>query len=94
MDYIRHIIIEMNDLTANQIVFIILIIIVLMIFFVLNTIGQSFMPGKFLKNNAGNYSSFKIIMIFLAVIAGSAILYWAFKPKTTIRASATRLKEE
>jgi magnesium-transporting ATPase (P-type) len=84
----------MDDLTANQIVFTILIIIVLMIFFALNTIGQSFMPTKFLKNNAGNYSGFKIVMVFLAIGAIGAILYWAFKPKITTRASATRLKEE
>ncbi len=84
----------MNDLTANQIVFVILIIIVIMILFALNTIGQSFMPSKFLKNNAGNYSGFRIIMIVLAIGALGAILYWAFKPKTTVRASATRLKEE
>jgi hypothetical protein len=84
----------MNDLIANQIVFIILIIIVLMIMFALNTISQSFMPSKFLKNNAGNYSGFKIIMFVLAIGALGAMLYWAFKPKITMRASATRLKEE
>jgi magnesium-transporting ATPase (P-type) len=83
----------MNDLIANQIVFIILIIIVLMIMFALNTISQSFMPSKFLKNNAGNYSGFKIIMFALALAAILVILYWAFKPKRTMRASATRLME-
>jgi hypothetical protein len=83
----------MDDLIANQIVFIILIIIVLMIIFALNTIGQSFMPSKFLKNNAGNYSGFKIIMIVLAISAFGVILYWALKPKIASRASATRIRE-
>jgi len=83
----------MNDLTANQIVFVILIIIVLMILFALNMIGQTFISGKILKNNSGNYSGFNIIMMVFSISAIGVILYWAFKPKRTMRASATRIRE-
>ncbi len=81
----------MNDLTANQIVFVILILIVILILFALNMIGLVTLFSKFVKNNSGNYSGYKIIMFALALTAIGVILYWAFKPKRTVRASATRL---
>jgi hypothetical protein len=84
----------MNDLIANQIVFVILILIIAGILFALNMIGIATLLGKFVKNNSGNYSGYRIIMFALALAAILVMLYWAFKPKRTMRASATRLVEK
>jgi hypothetical protein len=77
----------MNDYTANTIVFLILIFIVIGILLVLNTIGKAYMYGKIvglIKNNSGNYSATNIVMLVGAIGAAYFLIYWLFMPKTTI----------
>jgi uncharacterized membrane protein len=87
----------MDDLKANQIVFLILIFIIVGILFILNIFTKAYVWGAWLnrmKNNSGNYNAGKIIMMLLAALALYFLLTWMFSPKITTRASQSRSKEE
>lgn len=87
----------MDDLKANQIVFLILIFVVVGILFILNIFTKAYVWGGWLnrmKNNSGNYNAGKIIMMLAAAIGLYFLLTWIFSSKTTIRASPARSREE
>lgn len=69
----------MNDQDANKVIFIILIFIILGILFILNIFAKAYVWNNILdkiRNNSGNYTTTKILMMFVAFIALSFIIYW------------------
>jgi uncharacterized BrkB/YihY/UPF0761 family membrane protein len=86
----------MTDRFANQIVFFILLLVIFGILFLLNSVYQGYIINLFLnkiKNNSGNYSSTKIILMFIAILSIIFLLYWLFKPNTTKRESQFRQED-
>jgi uncharacterized BrkB/YihY/UPF0761 family membrane protein len=80
----------MDDITANKIVFLLLLFIVIGIIITVNTIAKVNMYGIFLshlQNNTGNWSTIKILMMFFAIVFIMIMLYWIFRPKMTQRHS-------
>ena len=69
----------MDDLTANHIVFGILLLIIFGIISTLYTIfGQSFgqIISRTIKNNSGNLSTFNILLSVSGLILVVGIIYW------------------
>jgi uncharacterized membrane protein len=82
---------------AKQIVFLILIFIIVGILFILNILTKAYVWGNWLnrmKNNSGNYSTYKILMWLFAAVFVYFLVYFLFMRKSTVRASLTRSKEE
>jgi uncharacterized membrane protein len=87
----------MNDQEANKVIFVILIFIILGILFILNIFAKAYVLNNILdkmRNNSGNYNATKILMMFVAFISLSFLIYWLFSSKTLIRHSLTRRKED
>jgi uncharacterized membrane protein len=84
-------------MTAEQIIFLILIFVVLAIIFTLNIFAKAYVYGGWLnrmKNSSGNYNAGKILMMVAAAVALYFLLYFLFIRKPTTRQSLTRTKEE
>jgi hypothetical protein len=82
---------------ANQIIALVLILVVVAILFILNIFAKAYVWGNWLnrmKNNSGNYSTYKILMWLSAAVLLYFILYYLFVRKDTVRASLTRSKDE
>lgn len=87
----------MSEFTANQLVFLILIFIIVALLFVLNIFAKAYVYGRWLdrmKNNSGNFDTTKILMMLGVAIALYFFLTWMFGSKQTIRPSLTRSQEE
>jgi len=87
----------MNDLTANRIVFFILLVVLVLIVFTTNIILQGTLYDSLLgtvKNNSGNYNATKILLMFSAAVFAYFLLYWLFKTKSSSRKSLYRLQEK
>jgi uncharacterized BrkB/YihY/UPF0761 family membrane protein len=87
----------MNDEEANKVIFVILIFIILGILFILNIFAKAYVWNNMLdkiRNNSGNYTATKILMMFTAFIAISFLIYWLFSSKTIVRHSLMRGKDK
>lgn len=87
----------MSDITANQIIALMLIFIVVGALFVLNVIIQVKVGGRWLqsmKNSSGNYSVTKILLTGVAMVAVYVLITYMFGSKTTTRPSLTRTPDE
>jgi thiosulfate reductase cytochrome b subunit len=87
----------MNDLTANRIVFFILLVVLVLIVFTTNIILQGTLYDSLLgtvKNNSGNYNATKILLMFSAAVFAYFLLYWLFKTKSSSRKSLYRSQEK
>lgn len=74
----------MDDITANRIVFFILLLIVLGIVLALHTLVTPSLYGAFvhqLKNNTGNYSSHNILMMVAVAVGLYGLFVFLFTPK-------------
>ena len=86
----------MTNNVANRLVFLILLFIIFGILYIFNTVFQGYILSIFLskiKNNSGNYSSIKIIMMIVAILSILFLLYWLFKPRTIRNESQFRTKD-
>lgn len=87
----------MNDQEANKVIFVILIFIILGILFILNIFAKAYVWNNILdkmRNNSGNYTATKILMMVVAFISLSFLIYWLFSSKTIIHHSLTRRKDD
>jgi hypothetical protein len=87
----------MNDQEANKVIFVILIFIILGILFILNIFAKAYVWNNILdkmRNNSGNYTATKILMMVVAFISLSFLIYWLFSSKTIIRHSLVQRKEQ
>ena len=77
----------MNDQDANKVIFVILIFIILGILFILNIFAKAYIWNNILdkmRNNSGNYTATKILMMVVAFISLSFLIYWLFSSKIII----------
>ena len=87
----------MNDQEANKVIFVILIFIILGILFILNIFAKAYVWNNILdkmRNNSGNYTATKILMMVVAFISLSFLIYWLFSSKTIIHHSLVQRKEQ
>ena len=87
----------MNDQDANKVIFVILIFIILGILFILNIFAKAYIWNNILdkmRNNSGNYTATKILMMVVAFISLSFLIYWLFSSKIIIRHSLVQRKEQ
>ena len=87
----------MSKFTANQLVFLILIFIIVALLFVLNIFAKAYVWGNWLnrmKNNSGNFDTTNILMMVGVGIAIYFFFIWMFGAQHTIRPSLTRSPEE
>ena len=87
----------MSDITANQIVFFILIFIIIGLLMVLKIFLDVKMGERFvgrLRNNSGNYSPMNILLMAVAIGAIYFIIIYIFRSKTTVRPSLTRSQDD
>ena len=85
----------MNDQDANKVIFVILIFIILGILFILNIFAKAYIWNNILdkmRNNSGNYTATKILMMVVAFISLSFLIYWLFSSKTIIHHSLVQRK--
>lgn len=83
----------MSDITANQIVFLILIFVLVGALFALNIVTKVSLYSTWLgrmRNSSGNYDVGKIIGILIAAVAVYFLVYYLLKGRTTTRPSQTR----
>lgn len=84
-------------MTAEQIIFLILVFVLVGILFTLNILGKAYIYGRWLdrmKNSSGNYNAGKILMMVAAAVAVYFLVSYLFSKKSTTRQSLTRTKEE
>ena len=87
----------MNDQDANKVIFVILIFIILGILFILNIFAKAYVWNNILdkmRNKSGNYTATKILMMVVAFISLSFLIYWLFSSKTIIHHSLVQRKEQ
>lgn len=80
----------MDDITANRIVFFILLLIILGIILSLHAIVGPTVYGSFvnqLKNNSGEFSSYHVLMMVSALIGLYLLLSFLNRPTSSIRSS-------
>lgn len=84
----------MNDQTANRIVFLILLIVIVLLLFTANIAlnGKRLLNG--IKNNTGNFSGTKILLAFISIIAILGLISWLLQSKKSDRKSLSRSKEK
>jgi glucan phosphoethanolaminetransferase (alkaline phosphatase superfamily) len=86
----------MDDLVANRIVFMIFLFTLFGIMYILGLIFRETLLNTIvtkLKNNSGNYSSVKILMLIAFFVLLGMLLLWLFRTNTFIRASLSRSPE-
>lgn len=86
----------MNDLRANQIIFLIMLFIIVALLYIINIFMDFYVWGRWLnrmKNSSGNYNVTKILLMVSSGVALYFLLMYLFKPKQTVRASPSRSQE-
>jgi hypothetical protein len=87
----------MNDLRANQIIFLILLFVIVALLYIINIFMDFYVWGRWLnrmKNSSGNYNVTKILLMVSSGVALYFLLSYLLKSKQTIRASPSRSQEQ